>query len=77
MENISIGQRDGYTTGCLLDSNYFKEYNKTIAIDLSKQVELDSDPKAIQQISFTGNLENQSTIFFIIEGAKETVRKEL
>ena len=30
-----------------------------IAIDLSKQQELDSDPKAIQQINFTGNLENQ------------------
>ena len=48
-----------------------------IAIDLSKQEELDSDPKAMQQLSFTGNLENQWTIFFIIEGAKETVRKEL
>ena len=44
-----------------------------IAIDLSKQQPLDSDPKAIQQINFTGNLENQSTIFFIIEKAKETV----
>ena len=44
-----------------------------IAIDLSKQQELDSDPKTIQQINFTGNLENQSTIFFIIEEAKETV----
>ena len=42
-----------------------------IAIDLSKQ-ELDSDPKAIQQINLTGNLEIQSTIFFIIEVAKET-----
>ena len=44
-----------------------------IAIDLNKQQELDSDPKTIQQINFTGNLENQSTIFFIIEEAKETV----
>ena len=44
-----------------------------IAIDLSKQKELDSDLKEIQQINFTGNLENQSTIFFIIEEAKETV----
>ena len=56
MENVSTDLRDGYTTGCLLDSNYFKEYYKMIAIDLSKQEELDSDPKAIQQISFTGNL---------------------
>ena len=41
-----------------------------IAIDLSKQKELDSGPKAIQQVNFTGNLENQSTIFFTIEEAK-------
>ena len=41
-----------------------------IAIDLSKQQELDSDPKAIQQINFTGNLEQQATIYFIIEEAK-------
>ena len=33
-------------------------------MDLSKQQALDADPKPIQQISFTGNLENQSTIFF-------------
>ena len=43
------------------------------AIDLSKQQALDADLKAIQQINFTGNLENQSTIFFIIEEAKEAV----
>ena len=44
-----------------------------IAIDLIKQQALDADPKAIQQISFTGNLEAQATIFFIIEEPKETV----
>ena len=44
-----------------------------IAIDLSKQQVLDADPKAIHQINFSGNLEEQSTIFFIIEEAKETV----
>ena len=44
-----------------------------IALYFSKQQVLDSDPKAIQQISFTGNLENQSTIFFIIKETKETV----
>ena len=47
--------------------------SKTIAIDLSKQQALDADPKAIQKINLTGNLENQSTIFFIIEEVKETV----
>ena len=44
-----------------------------IAIDLSKQQALDSDPKAIQKINFTLNLEIQSTIFFIFEEAKETI----
>ena len=44
-----------------------------IAIHLNKQQARDADSKAIQQISFTGNLEQQATIFFIIEEAKETV----
>ena len=46
-----------------------------IAIDLSKQQALDSDPKAIQQINFTANLDKpgNTTMFFIIEEAKETV----
>ena len=44
-----------------------------IAIDLSKQQAINADPKTIQQINFTRNLEEQSTIFFTIEEAKETV----
>ena len=46
-----------------------------IAIDLSKQQALDADPKAIQQINFTGNLAQAAgaTMFFIIKEAKETV----
>ena len=44
-----------------------------IVTDFSKQEELDSDPNAIQQINFTGNLESQSAIFFIIEETEETV----
>ena len=74
---IVIGQGDDYTTGCLLDYNYFNKYYKMIGIDLSKQQALDDDPKAIQQINFTGNLaqeENANTIMFsIIEETKETV----
>ena len=41
-----------------------------IAIDLSKQQALDANPKAIQQINFTGNLENNAVIFFLIEEVK-------
>ena len=46
-----------------------------ITIDLSKQQELDADPRAIQQINFTANLDRagNTTMFFIIEQAKETV----
>ena len=46
-----------------------------IAIDLSRQNELDPDPRAIQQINFTTNLDGvgNTTIFFIIEEAKETI----
>ena len=46
-----------------------------MTIDLSKQQALDADPKAIQQISFTANLDldGNTTIFFIIEETKETI----
>ena len=45
-----------------------------IAIDLSKQPKLDADPKAIQQINFTGNLTRGggARMYFITEKAKET-----
>ena len=45
-----------------------------IAIDLGKQQALDSDPRAIQKINFTANLERVEgeTMFFIVEQAKET-----
>ena len=46
-----------------------------IVIDLSKQQALDANPRATQQINFTANLERDedTTMFFIIEEAKETV----
>ena len=50
IRKITAGQGDDYTTGCLLDYSYFKENYELIAIDLSKQQELDADPRAIQQI---------------------------
>ena len=59
-----------YTTGCLLDYVYFKIYRKMIAIYFSKQIAL-----AMQQISFTGNLDQagNTTIFFIIKEAQESL----
>ena len=72
---IATGQGDDDTIGCLLDYNYFNNYYKMIAIDLSKQQAHDTDPKAIQQVNFPGNLDpaEGATMFFIIEEAKETV----
>ena len=46
IRKISIGQGDDYTTCCLLDYIYFKNYYKMIAVDLTKQQVL--DPKAVQ-----------------------------
>ena len=43
-------------TGFLLNYVYFKKYYKMIAVDLSKQKDLDADTKAMQKINFTGNL---------------------
>ena len=74
IRKIATGQGDDYTTGCLLDYPYFKENYKMIAIDLSKQQELDADPRAIQHFNFTANLDRTGyTTFFIIEETKETV----
>ena len=75
MIKSSTGQLDQYTTGCLLDYFYFREHYKLIAIDLSKQPALDADPKAIQQLNFSENLDRvgNTTMFFIIEEAKGTI----
>ena len=50
VQKIATGQGDYYTTGCLQDYDYFKNYYKMMVIDLSKQQALDADPKTIQQI---------------------------
>ena len=57
VRKIATGQGDDYATGCLLDYSYFKYYYKIIPIDFSKQQVLDADPRAIQQINFTANLD--------------------
>ena len=50
IRKIAAGKGYDYTTGCLLDYQYFKDHYQLIAVDLSKQKELDADPRAIQQI---------------------------
>ena len=67
---IEMSKNNNYTTGKLLDYEYFSKHYKLIAIDLSKQFELENlDLK--QQINFIGNLEGDATMFFIIEKKKK------
>ena len=56
IQKIATGQGDDCTTDCLPDYYYFKEHYDIIARDLTKQQALDTYPKAIQQINFTGSL---------------------
>ena len=75
IRKIATGQGDDYTTGCLLDYSYFADTYKMIAVDLSKQQSLDADPRAVQQINFTANLDRagNTRVYFILEEAKETI----
>ena len=75
IRKIATGQRDDYTAGCLLYYPYFKDSYKMIAVDLRKQQAFDADPRTIQQINFTANLDRtgNTRIYFILEAAKETV----
>ena len=52
LKKVMIGKGEDYTTGSLLDFNYFDKHYKLVAVDLSKQKELDADLRAIQQIEF-------------------------
>ena len=71
---ISTGQGDDYITGCLLDYVYFKDNFRLTTPDLSKKKTLDADPKAIQQIIFTGQADDEVlTVFYIFEKSKETM----
>ena len=56
-----------------MDYKYVKDVYKVIGIDLSKQRELDADPRAIQQINFTGNVPANTELYYVLEKAKETV----
>ena len=67
-----IGKGEDYTTGSLLDFNYFDKH-RLVAVDLSKQKELDADPRAIQEIEFKYMLGTDSTISWVLEKSKETI----
>ena len=56
IRKIATGQGGDDTTGCLLDYQYFRDHYQLIAVDVSKQKELDADPRATQEIEFYGIL---------------------
>ena len=69
---MSIGENNDYTTGNLLDYDYFSKHYKLIAMDLSKQIGLEN-PDLRLQINFIGKLEvDKATMFFMIEESEET-----
>ena len=73
LKKVMIGKGEDYTTGSLLDYDCFKRHYKLVAVDLSKQKELDADPRAIQQIEFKYVVETNSTIYWVLEKSKETI----
>ena len=64
---IDVSRNNEYTTGNLLDYDYFKKYYKLIAIDLSKQQVLQENEDLTQQVNFIGKLEEAANVFTIIE----------
>ena len=73
LKKVMTGKGEDYTTGSLLDYNCFNKHYKLVAVHLSKQKELDTDPRAIQQIEFKYMLETNSTIYWVLEKSKETI----
>ena len=70
---IDISRNNEYTTGNLLDYDYFKKYYKLIAIDLSKQQVLQENEDLIQKINFIEKLEEAANVFIIIEKKENTI----
>ena len=57
-----------------MDFAYFEKNYRLTAIDLSNQKVLDADPKAIQQIIFTGKApDNTIRIYYSLAQSKETI----
>ena len=73
IRKIPTGKGDDYTTGFLLHYQYFKDHYQLIAVDLSKQKELDAAPRAIQQIEFYGMLNTNSQVCTVLRKSKETI----
>ena len=67
IRKTATGQGEDYTTGCVLDYQNFKDHYNLIAVDLSKQKELDPDSRAIKQIKFYGMLKTNPQLCTALE----------
>ena len=75
IKKTATGQGDDYTTGCLLDYQFFKDHYNLIAVDFSIQKELGADSRAIQQIEFYGMLKTNSQVCTVLEKSKIIVQQ--
>ena len=69
---IEIGRNSECNMGNLVDYEYFRKFYQLIAIDLSKQRELQENKDVREQIRFIGRLEEEAMMFFIIEKKEKT-----
>ena len=76
---MTTGRSEDYTTGCLLDYDYYTKDFNIVGIDLSHEAVLDSDPKVNQQIKFIYKLPNAAAGVFnlltVLEKEKQTTLK--
>ena len=80
LRKVINGRGEDYTTGSLLDYDYWSKNCKIICCDLSKQKVLDINPKANQQIEFIYKLDNtraapgtKAQILTVLKKEKETI----
>ena len=81
LRKVMTGKGEDYTTGSLLNNDYYKNNYKPVCCDLSKEKVLDSFPRTSQQIEFvyklnnTRNLNTKAQILTVLEKEKETKLK--
>ena len=75
IRKTATGQGEDYTTGCWLDYQYFKDHYQLITVDLSKQKELNTDSRPIQQIKFYRMLKTNSQVCTVLKKSKETTQE--
>ena len=77
---MTTGRSEDYSTGCLLDYDYYIKDFYIVGIDLSHQATLDSDPKINQQIELVyklppSNADINYDLLTVLEKEKQTVLK--